>query len=178
MDTGESHASPDFPAAKSTGLIEFETAEVISQMIYPPRPVLVVTGTKPYPAMKVELVPLTYIRQPEYWGIEVIGANQSKQMPVATEDATSVVGTVEGGRFRPLYSTWITEQSLRLTTASVKDDSGPEVHEIDVSQYDGSILRVLGHHEKGWIYSATIAEQVRDSILAIVARQVFPDRAS
>jgi len=23
--------------------------------------------------MKVELVPLTYIRQPEYWGIQVIG---------------------------------------------------------------------------------------------------------
>ena len=120
MDPRESHAPPNFPAARSTGLIEFDTAEVISLMIYPPRPVLVVTGTKPYPAMKVELVPLTYIRQPEYWGIEVIGsgagprtaggrpvpyavelnlanctgtvgievigANQSKQMPVVTDD--------------------------------------------------------------------------------------------
>src|SRR5687768_10082293 len=41
-------------------------------MIYPPRPVLVVSGNKPYP-MTVELVPLRYVQRPEYWGIEVVG---------------------------------------------------------------------------------------------------------
>jgi hypothetical protein len=212
MDTHESHASPTVPVAQSTGLVDFETAEVVSQMIYPPRPVLVVTGRKPYPSMTVELVPLMYIRQPEYWGIEVIGtgagplgtegisvpyaveldlaactgttgvevvgANQSKQLPVASEDATAVVGAVEDGEFRPLYPTGITARTLRLTTAGVKDETGPEAYEIDLSRYEGSIIRVLGHDEDGWIYSATIAEQVRDSILSIVTRQVFADRAS
>jgi hypothetical protein len=210
MDTHESHAPPTVPAAQSTGLVEFETAEVVSQMIYPPRPVLVVTGRKPHPSMTIELVPLVYIRQPEYWGIEVIGsgagprgaagvsvpyavqldlapctgtagvevvgANQSKQLPVASEDATAVIGAVEGGKFRPLYPTGIGNRPLRLTTASVKDETGPEAYEIDLTPYEGSILRVLGNDENGWIHSASIAEQVRDSILSTVTRQVFADR--
>jgi hypothetical protein len=35
--------------------------------------ILVVRGTKPFLNMQVNLVPLVYIRQPEYWGIEVTG---------------------------------------------------------------------------------------------------------
>jgi len=36
---------------------------------------------------------------------------------------------------------------------------------------------VLGQYGDGWIYSTTVVEQVRDSILSIVARQVLTDRA-
>lgn len=68
--------SISMPAARSTGLVDFETATVVTPMIYPPQPRLVVTGTKPYPAMTVELVPLAYIRAPEYWGIEVTGMSR------------------------------------------------------------------------------------------------------
>lgn len=35
--------------------------------------ILVVSGKKPYLNMQVQLVPLTYVQQPDYWGIEVIG---------------------------------------------------------------------------------------------------------
>ncbi|MFT3883382.1 MAG: hypothetical protein QM703_27490 [Gemmatales bacterium] len=35
--------------------------------------ILIVKGKKPYLNMKVLLSPLTYVRQPEYWGIEVLG---------------------------------------------------------------------------------------------------------
>jgi hypothetical protein len=35
--------------------------------------ILIVRGTKPFLNMQVNLVPLVYIRQPEYWGIEVTG---------------------------------------------------------------------------------------------------------
>lgn len=35
--------------------------------------ILIVNGTKPYMNMHVSLVPVTYIRQPEYWEIEVVG---------------------------------------------------------------------------------------------------------
>jgi hypothetical protein len=214
MNTHEFHPVHDLPPAQSTHLINFETAEVISPMIYPPRPVLVVTGQKPTPTMNVKLVPLTYMRRPEYWGIEVvgspstrgelaslplvrptpyaveldldgligtmgievIGANKSEQIPLAGEDGTQFIGFVEDGRFQPLYPSWVHDHSLRLTTASRKEDVTPEAHEIDLSRYNGSILRVVGHHEDGWIYSANVAEQARDSILAIVARQVLGHR--
>jgi hypothetical protein len=39
----------------------------------PPQFLLRVGGTKPYANMSVDLSPLAYIRQPEYWGIEVVG---------------------------------------------------------------------------------------------------------
>lgn len=34
---------------------------------------LIVSGIKPYSNMKVELMPVMYVRKPEYWGIEVVG---------------------------------------------------------------------------------------------------------
>ena len=212
MSSRESHPMHDLPVAQSGRLIDFETATVITQMIYPPRPVLVVSGHKPYQAMKVELVPLTYIRRPPFWGIEVvgsysgqagltpmpaiaipytvelhlagvtgsvgvevIGATKTEQIPVASEDTSQFVGAVDNGQFRRMFPPWINERYLRLTTVSVKDDAGPEVGEIDLGPYDGSILRVLGHYQDGWIYSANIVEQVSESILGLLARQVFPD---
>jgi hypothetical protein len=212
MNVHESRPAHTFPPATSSGLIDFETADVVSPMSYPPRPTLVVTGKKPYPAMRVELVPLTYIRQPEYWGIEVvgtgpaglfpmplmapvpyavelrldgvigtagievIGASHTEQIPLVTESTTQFLGAVEEARFRPMFPLWVEETYLRLTTASAKGDVEPEAGEIDLAPYNGSILLVTGHYQDGWIYSAAIVEQVQDSILSIIARQVFPDR--
>lgn len=61
------------PASQSVRLIDFERAEVRSGFL-PGTYILVVSGTKPYLNMKVKLSPLVYVRQPEYWGIEVIGS--------------------------------------------------------------------------------------------------------
>jgi hypothetical protein len=55
-------------------LIDFEWAEVVTPMIYPPKPRLVVRGLKPHPDMEVSLVPLAYVSQPPYYGIQVVGA--------------------------------------------------------------------------------------------------------
>jgi hypothetical protein len=55
-------------------LIDFERADVISPMIYPPRPRLVVSGLLPTPGTTVTLVPLTYVSRPQYQGIQVVGA--------------------------------------------------------------------------------------------------------
>jgi hypothetical protein len=74
MSTPESTPLPTPPPSGSTTLVDFEWAEVVSPMIFPPEPVLVVRGTKPHPAMTVELVPLRYIQRPEYWGVEVVGS--------------------------------------------------------------------------------------------------------
>lgn len=63
----------DLPAPTSTRLIDFEKVEIRTLRSFPPQHVLVVSGTKPYMNMDVTLEPLVYIRQPEYWGIEVVG---------------------------------------------------------------------------------------------------------
>ncbi len=42
---------------------------------------LAVSGTKPVVNMQVRLVPLLFIRQPEYWGIEVVGSLPTIGLP-------------------------------------------------------------------------------------------------
>jgi hypothetical protein len=61
------------PTARSYRLLDFEWAEIVTLESFPPQFLLRVGGTKPYANMSVDLSPLVYIRQPEYWGIEVVG---------------------------------------------------------------------------------------------------------
>ena len=63
----------DLPAPASSRLIGFERVEIVVLESFPPQFVLVVSGIKPWLNMEVTLDPLTYVRQPEYWGIEVVG---------------------------------------------------------------------------------------------------------
>lgn len=60
------------PAAESVRLIPFDEAEVRPGFV-PNTWILIVSGTKPCINMEVRLIPRIYIRQPEYWGIEVTG---------------------------------------------------------------------------------------------------------
>ena len=67
------HEFAQYPPSQSVRLIDFERAEVRPGFL-PGTYILVVSGTKPYLNMQVELSPLVYVRRPEYWGIEVIGS--------------------------------------------------------------------------------------------------------
>ena len=60
------------PSASSCKLISFDKVEVHPGKI-PKICFLTVGGTKPCINMEVRLVPLFYLKCPEYWGIEVIG---------------------------------------------------------------------------------------------------------
>jgi hypothetical protein len=62
------------PPATSFRLLDFDYADVVTLESFPPQFVLRVSGTKPLANMQVQLVPLVFIRQPEYWGIEVVGS--------------------------------------------------------------------------------------------------------
>lgn len=62
----------ELPQAEACRLIDFTDVEVRPGFV-PNTYILIVSGTKPYMNMAVELVPRVYIRQPEYWGIEVVG---------------------------------------------------------------------------------------------------------
>lgn len=56
----------ELPRAESCQRIDFDRVRVITLESDPPQYVLEVRGTKPYSNMEVDLVPLVYIRQPEY----------------------------------------------------------------------------------------------------------------
>lgn len=62
----------DLPQCESCRLIDFADVDVRSGFV-PNTYILIVSGTKPYVNMRVNLVPRVYIMQPEYWAIEVIG---------------------------------------------------------------------------------------------------------
>jgi hypothetical protein len=214
MSPHDSGRQTDLPPASSARLIAFDRADVISPMIYPPKPVLVVSGRKPYP-MTVELVPLRYVRRPEYWGIEVvgrisgaggptvmpaitnipyvveldlagsvgtfgievIGAEGTEQIRVSVADNTQLIGSVDDSLFHPMLPADLRGQALKLTRADVKDKIAPDAREVDLTPYNGSLLRIAGQHEGEWIYSAVVLEHIEaDSILATVARHVLTDR--
>jgi hypothetical protein len=68
------------PHSSTCRLISFTDAEVVPGIV-PNTFILIVSGVKPWVTMKVELVPLIYIRQPEYWGIEVVGCQSGIGLP-------------------------------------------------------------------------------------------------
>jgi hypothetical protein len=78
------------PQASSCRLIDFEKAEVRPGIVSGTY-ILIVRGTKPYLNMKVRLIPLVYIRQPEYWGIEVTGCLTEGIGLPATEPYTAIL---------------------------------------------------------------------------------------
>lgn len=80
----------DLPVAESCRLIDFEEIEILILESFPPQYVLVVKGTKPYLNMTVQLVPLVYVRQPEYWGIEVVGCLPGIGLPALAPYTVSI----------------------------------------------------------------------------------------
>lgn len=84
--------SEDFaklPPATSVRLIDFNEARVVPGIV-PNTFILVVSGTKPYLNMKVRLSPLVYIRQPEFWGIEVVGSLPGVGLPATAPYTVSI----------------------------------------------------------------------------------------
>ena len=87
------------PHAETSRLVDFSTAEVVTLRSYPPQRMLVVSGRKPYLNMEVELVPVVYVQQPEYWEIEVVGRMRGFGPPaVAPYTATLHIDSAMGKR--------------------------------------------------------------------------------
>jgi hypothetical protein len=73
MDDEQLREWEALPKPSSCRLVDFDQAQIVTLRSFPPQYVLHVSGTKPYLNMLVDLVPLVYIQQLEYWGIEVVG---------------------------------------------------------------------------------------------------------
>ena len=85
------------PAPTSSRLIDFERVEIITLESFPPESVLVVSGVKAAANVEVSLNPLAYVRQPEYWGIEVVGTTRGENgsvAPVPYQDWLSLPGVI------------------------------------------------------------------------------------
>lgn len=78
------------PDATSFRLLDFDRATIITLRSYPPQFILRVTGIRPYANMEVALVPVTYIQQPEYWRIEVVGSLPGIGLPAEAPYAVSL----------------------------------------------------------------------------------------
>lgn len=72
MATEQPFDLKQLPKPDSQGLLDFERVEIVTLESFPPQFILAVSGTKPIFNIDVRLVPLMYIRRPEYWGIEVV----------------------------------------------------------------------------------------------------------
>jgi hypothetical protein len=90
MDEQQVRDYQSLPQPEACRLIDFEEVEVITLESFPPQYVLVVRGTKPYLNMEVSLRPRVYIRQPEYWGIEVVGCLPGIGLPALAPYTVSI----------------------------------------------------------------------------------------
>jgi hypothetical protein len=98
-DEAALHPFAALPAAESVRRLDFERAEVVAMKGDPPQFVLFVRGTKPYLNMQVELSPLVYVRQPEYWEIEVLGRLTGIGLPALAPYSVSLrLAGVTGSR--------------------------------------------------------------------------------
>jgi hypothetical protein len=84
------------PRSTACRRIDFTNAKVVPGIV-PKTYFLIVSGTKPWLTMDVSLTPLIYVRQPDYWGIEVIGCLNGIGLPALAPytvqlDITHVLG--------------------------------------------------------------------------------------
>jgi hypothetical protein len=89
------------PPSRACRLLDFEKVEVRPGFV-PRTFILIVSGTKPYANMTVELRPLTSFQQPEYWGIEVVGCLPGFGLPVVAPYTVSLPLDGVTGRRRRL----------------------------------------------------------------------------
>jgi hypothetical protein len=86
---GETHNFLELPKTESCRLIDFEKVEIRPGFVSKTW-ILIVSGTKPYVNMEVELQARLYIRRPEYWGIEVIGCLHGIALPTTAAYSVSM----------------------------------------------------------------------------------------
>ena len=102
MKAEDLEAIASLPPSTLCRRINFENAQVRPGIV-PKTWFLIVSGKKPWASMTVELQPLIYVHQPDYWGIEVVGCVSGISLPVEVP-----------------YSVWL---DIRMSSASTASRS-------------------------------------------------------
>jgi hypothetical protein len=167
------------PQSEAVRRIDFERAEVLTLESFPPQLVLTVTGTKPYTNMEVELVPLVYVRQPEYRGIEVVGRLRGgvglpALAPYTVSISLAGVTGTEGVEVLGATRSELVDVPPTSTVGSCRDWSAWHDHQPSRP----ATLRVTGHCEfpsAGWSVELRRREpqgiNLRDLLLEKVVRE-------
>jgi len=80
MEERDLAALKALPPSESCRRIDFDKVQIVPGIVSKTY-FLIVSGTKPWATMHVSLVPLIYIVQPDYWGIEVVGCQTGIGLP-------------------------------------------------------------------------------------------------
>jgi hypothetical protein len=129
----------DLPTSETHRLIDFDRVDILTLRSLPPQFILHVSGTKPYWNMDVRLVPLTYIRRPEYWGIEVVGSLSGIGLPALAPYSVSL-------QLNSLGSTGF----LGTRGIEVIGASRSEKHDLSIGEPQSDLPAALFKH---WIHS-------------------------
>ncbi len=149
----------DLPAPTSTRLIDFEHIAIRTLESFPPQHVLVVSGTKPFINMEVTLEPLVFIRQPEYWGIEVVGRLPGGiGLPALAPYQVSIpLAGITGTKGIEVIGATRTE---RRDIPPEGPEAGTLVFRRDDRPVDGELRELTIAEEAGGTYMATLHTEV------------------
>ena len=86
-----------------------------------------------------------------------------------------VMGLVQNGKLRLAVPSGRLEPFARLTRIAPQAAQPPESAEIDLSEYEGSAIMVVGFDQGAWIYSAEIIDE-SGPILSAVVERLFGER--
>jgi len=100
-------------------LIDFQQADVSSPEDSPGALVLRVRGVKPTAEIDVRLLPVQYIRAPEFWAIQVSGSSHTSQCVDRAGSAPTGSGSQDSGEER--------EYEVILDVTSILGTEGIEV---------------------------------------------------
>ncbi|MHC4475120.1 MAG: hypothetical protein ACYTEL_05730 [Planctomycetota bacterium] len=82
------------------------------------------------------------------------------------------IGKVENAEFRVLSPKPVPPGGIRLTSIGMQESVPPETGELDLTQYEGSVIAIQGHDGGGWIYSAGVIDTAGPIVTAL-ALQIF-----
>ena len=79
-----------------------------------------------------------------------------------------VMGLVQNGQFRLFVPSGRPEPFARLTRHPVNSGEPPETGEINLREYEGTVIMVTGNDQGAWIYAAEIIDRAGPILSAIV----------
>jgi len=79
--------------------LDFDRARIITRRTFPPQHVLQVVGNAPSADTTVELVPLVYVQQPDYWEVEIIGRSTGVATSAIVDYEVTLPVSQAQGRF-------------------------------------------------------------------------------
>ena len=83
---------------------------------------------------------------------------------------SNYIGIVHNGRFHLLDPEPTGDEPVMLTTIQMTMALPPELHQLDLTEYEGRAIMVRGYDPGGCIYEAHVIDQASPILTAVVQR--------